>query len=321
MMLEQTLRVLADPGKSLAHKLLRSLSGLAPGALAEVRQAWPTISVARRRQVTRALVEVAEDDAELDFIDLFRDLLTDGDSEVRATAVSGLWETSDERCLDQLLDLLAKDPSSDVRAAAAITLGHFSMLAADGQLHGSRPKRLRRALLDAFHAVDDPINTLDVRRNALEAAAFFSEDEEVDEAIEQAYDHEDVSMRASAVSAMGFTFDERWEPIILRELDSPDAELRFEAARSAGDLMLESAVAQLVAMTSDEDIEARFMAIWALGEIGGPQAKASLTVLLESHDQATRDAAEEALDELRVNENPLGLDDLLRSNKGKQPEK
>jgi HEAT repeat protein len=320
-MLEQTLHALADPAKSLPHKLLRSLSGLDPAGLAEVRQAWPAITVARRRQVTRALVEIAEDDAEMDFIDLFRDLLADDDSEVRATAASGLWETTDERCLDQLLDLLARDPSADVRAAAAITLGHFSMLAADGQLHGSHPKRLRRALLDAFHAVDDPINTLDVRRNALEAAAFFSEDEEVDEAIEQAYDHPEVDMRASAVSAMGFTFDERWEPIILRELDSPEPEMRFEAARSAGDMLIESAVPSLVAMTSDDDVEARLMAIWALGEIGGPQAKASLTVLLESHDEATRDAAEEALDELRVNENPLGLDDLLRSNKGKQPKK
>lgn len=309
-MLEQDIKKLADPAQKLTHKLLRSLSGLEPDALAAVQAAWPAMAVTRRRQIVAALVEMAEDDVEMDFVDVFRVLLSDDDAAVRASAASGLWETDDPRPIDPLLRLLHSDPSSDVRAAAAESLGHYVAQVADDAQRTSRAKRLMAGLLDALNSTD-PADTDLVRRRALESVAGFGEDPLVVAAITEAYNSKNQTLRAGALSAMGNTFDERWRPVIQEQLQSPEAELRFEAARAAGDLMIEEAVPRLVAMTKDLDEEVRLMAIWALGEIGGLQAKATLTALLESHSEGVRDAAEDALAELRFNENPLDFNDMF----------
>jgi HEAT repeat protein len=318
-MIDQTLEKLADMSQTPTHKLLRSLSGLERADLTSLQQAWPNIDVRRRRQIMRALVEMSEDDSHMDFEDVFRIAMTDTDEEARSTAVSGMWESTDERLVDPLIAILQHDASAMVRSSAAEVLGHFSSMAADGRLHGGRDKRLLAALLDAFAASSDPANTTDVRRNVLESMAAWGEDERVQTAIRQAYADPELAMRAGAVSAMGFTFDQTWEPIVLAELDSEEAEMRFEAARAAGDLWLENAVPRLVALTRDEDVEVRLMAIGALGEIGGAQAKVTLVQLLESHDAEVRDAAEEALEDLRFDENALSFDDLLGPAKGKKP--
>lgn len=315
-MFEQTLQKLADVKQPLSHRLLRTLSSLDDTDLSAVQQVWPTIPASRRQQITRALVEMAEDDAEMDFVDLLRNLLVDPNDLVRATAISGLWETKDERLIDPLIALMQKDPSSQVRAVAAETLGHFGMLAADERLHGSRAKRLMTALLDTFHDTNDPLNSVEVRRNALESVAFFGEDEQIAAAIREAYQDSNVTLRAAAVAGMGFTFSPQWEPVILSELDSPEPEMRYEAARASSALWLESAAPRLIVMTKDTDSEVQLMAIWALGQIGGLPAKAALTQLLESHDEGIRDAAEEALEELRFNENPLDFGDMFKLPKG-----
>jgi HEAT repeat protein len=309
-MLEQTLQQLADSQQTLTHKLLRTLSGLDRTGLVAVQRVWPTIPDTRRRQITTSLVGMAEDDAELDFVDILRICLADTDAEVRAVAVSGLWETNDQTFIDPLINMLRSDPSAQVREAVAELLGHFGMLSVDKQVRG-RGKRLLAALLDTFHSKDDPTNTEEVRRNALESAAFFSEDERVLAAIREAYADPSLTIRAGAVSAMGMSFDETWAPTILKELDNPEPEMRFVAARAAGEIWMESAVPRLVDMIKDPDSEVRLVAITSLGEIGGLQAKTTLTHLLESHDEGLRDAAEDALKELRFNEDPLDFKDML----------
>jgi HEAT repeat protein len=319
-MLEDILKKLADPKQPLSHKLLRGLSGLDRAGLATVQQAWPGMATERRRQITHSLVEMSEDDIDMDFVDLFRAMLSDSDAEVRASACSGLWEASDERLVDPLIDLMQKDPAADVRAAAALTLGHFAMMAADGRLHGARPKRLLDALLATFDATKDRLNTVEVRRNALEAAAFFSDDKRVPVAIGEAYASDSLTLRAGAVSAMGYTVDMAWESIILTELRSPEPELRFEAARSAGDMMLKSALPMLLDMTADSDPEVRLMAIWALGEVGGSEAKSALVKLTKSAQESISEAAEEALETLRFNEDPLNSgEDMAPSPKKEKP--
>lgn len=309
-MFEQDIKKLADPAQKLTHKLLRSLSGVEEADQAALQAIWPTIAVARRRHITTALVEMAEDDVEMDFVDLFRFLLDDADATVRATAASGLWETDDPRVLNPLLSLLQTDPSPDVRAAAAESLGHFVAAVADNPQRGSRARRLMAGLLEAFHSTH-PANTDLVRRRALESLAGFGEDPLVVAAITEAYNSANQTLRAGALSAMGNSFDARWHPVVVEQLANHEAELRFEAARAAGDLLIEDAVPKLVTMTADPDEEVRLMAIWALGEIGGLQAKATLSNLLESQNESVRDAAEEALEELRFNENPLDFSDMF----------
>ena len=309
---DQNLQKLADAKQPLSHRLLRTLSSLDPTSLSAVRRVWPSIPVARRQQIMRALVEMAEDDAEMDFVELFRDTLNDSDEMVRSTSISGLWETTDERLMDPLVAIMQHDPSAQVRAVAAETLGHFSMLASEERLHSNRSKRLMASLLETWRNKADPLNTEEVRRNALESVSFFGEQDDVAAAIREAYTDASVTLRAAAVAAMGFSFDEQWTPTVLAELKSPEPEMRYEAARASSELLLESAVPTLTEMTKDADSEVRLMSIWALGQIGGLPAKACLTQLLESHDESLRDAAEEALEELKFNENPLALSNVLK---------
>lgn len=308
-MLDETVKRLLDPTQRLTHKLLRGLSGLDRAGLSTVRQAWLRIAAPRRRQIITGLTEMTEDDMELDFEDLFQTFLSDPDEEARAGAVAALWESTDQRLVDPMIALMQKDPSPRVRAAAGLTLGHFAMLAADGKLRGGRAARLLDALLHTFRSGDDAQNTPEVRRNAVEAAAFFSDDPRVAQAIKDAYADGDLLLRAGAIAAMGFTYDLTWAPLVVKELSSAEPELRFEAARSAGDLELQSAVPRLIAMTEDPDPEVCLMAATALGEIGGKAAQAALQKLTRGPNEALAEAAEEALQELLFNADPLSTSD------------
>ena len=56
------------------------------------------------------------------------------DPEVREKAIEGLWEDEDRLLISTLCDLTKDDPSPKVRAAAAMALGKFAILAQDGKL-------------------------------------------------------------------------------------------------------------------------------------------------------------------------------------------
>src|SRR5262249_52567290 len=111
-----------------------------------------------------------------------------------------------------------------------------------------------------------------VRRRALESVAVFGEAADVDSLIEEAYGHDDIATRASAVFAMGRTYDRKWLPILIAEFESNDPELRFEAARASGEIGHDDAVIGLSTLIKDEDTDVRQAAITALGAIGSQSA-------------------------------------------------
>ncbi len=312
-MLDDTFSELSDTSRPISHRGLQRLSGLSGQALAALRQAWPRIEVEHRRHLAHTMVEMAEDDVELDFSAVFRILLSDPDAEVRAAAIDGLWEDTDERLVEPLLSFLQSDPSPLVRAAAADSLGHFALVRCASVRRPAAVQRVRAALLATFRNRDDPLNTSQVRRNALESAALFTDDEQIAAAIRDAYADPDLALRAAALRAMGSTFNASWEGIIVAELDSPHPELRFEAARSAGELWSRRAVPRLVQLVADPDLDVCRMAVWALGQIGGKQAKAVLESLLHSPDETIREEAEEALEELRFGQETIEPPELPRA--------
>src|SRR5262245_23694739 len=109
----------------ISHRALARLSGLSAGQIAQFRRAWNQIGQERRRGIARGLVELAEDNVELDFNDVFRSLLDDPDAEVRTSAVEGLWEDDHRSTGEALVRLARLDPDAAVRAAAASSLGRF----------------------------------------------------------------------------------------------------------------------------------------------------------------------------------------------------
>ncbi len=270
------------------------LSDLGPEDTTRLAQLWPHVPVQHRRTLLRTLVEMAEADFEVDFGILFRQGLSDEDEEVRECALDGLWEDEDPRLIAPLVTLLRHDEAVRVRAAAAQTLAHFVLL---GELDKLRPEPFHTICEALIAAYEDEGEALEVRRRALEAVAYIS-DERVPAMIERAYRHPESLMRQSALFAMGRSNDPRWAGIVLRELYNADPAIRYEAARACGELELRDAVSGLVEMLEDGDNELQEVVLWALGQIGGAEAKRALKRYSRSPHPGLRSAAQEALDEL-----------------------
>jgi len=296
-------QALADENRRPSMADLRRLAGLDRARAAEFAQIWSSFPVERRRQIVGAMVDIAEDNVELDFSAVLKACLSDSDEQIRAQAIEGLWEDEETATALLFLGLLERDPSGQVRAAAATGLSPFVYRAEMGDLSESTAERLRRGLDAAIARTDE---TVDVRRRAVEALSYVRSPE-VRRLIEKAYADTDPKMRASAVFAMGRNCDEAWLNTIVRELGSPSAEMKFEAARAAGELEDERTVRALVPLLVDADREVRLAVIEALGSIGGATARRALEYTLKNGDDGARAAAADALEELAVYEAPLGI--------------
>ncbi|HEY78536.1 MAG TPA: HEAT repeat domain-containing protein [Dehalococcoidia bacterium] len=298
---EETMANLADLGKPLSSSGLVCLSDLDSKELALFQETWLAIETKRRRQIISRMVDLAEDNFELDFSKIFRHCLKDEDTEVKCAAIAGLWENEETSLLIPLTDLLEQDSTDRVQATAAAALGKFAMLAELNKLPQRHTSRVAGTLLAAFSDTSKP---LEVRRRALEAVAPLSTTE-VTRAIGNAYQSDNLRLKASAIYAMGRNCSPSWLPLLLKELGSDEAELRYEAAGACGELEQEEATPHLVELTSDKDISVQLMAIQALGKIGGRAAKEHLERCLSHPDESIRDAARQALEELQFGEDPL----------------
>jgi HEAT repeat protein len=298
MSFEEQLARLGDLGHPLTHAELKAFAGLGPASLTTFWEAWRTFPAERRLEVVRAMDELGEDNFDLDFRPIFRACLSDDDAEVREAAIMGLWEEESERTMDRLIALL-NDEAGAVRAAAAVALAPFAYRAEIEELPPAAAERILRALLAV---VTDPEQPLEARRRAVETVGYFAESKEAQAEIGRAYAHPEITMRESAIMAMGRSMRPTWFPYIERELKSPSPALRFEAARAVGELADEGRpmLPSLLPLVDDDDTEIALAAIWSLGQVGGPSAKRLLERLARSKDATRSQAAEEALDELKT---------------------
>ncbi len=282
------------PARSIS---LAPLSDLTREQMNLFRSAWADLKAERRFEVTVELVEQAEANVHLNFSTVLRDCLRDTDARVRKLAVDGLWEDSKPNLVSPLVNLLESDPSTEVRAAAAISLSRFVLMGELGDIServGAQAAEALRAAWFRTHEVNE------VRRRALEGMAY-TDEPDVQEFILNAYYDEDEQMRQSAVFAMGRSGERRWARPVLTELGSPDAPMRFEAASAAGELALSGAVRPLVRLLDDPDSNVRESAALALGQIGGPQARRALQAVAAGEDERLAQAAEDALQEISFN--------------------
>ena len=301
MSLERYLADLSDEDKRLSHSRLASLSDLSPEELELFLETWARMGVGRQRQVMSKLVELAEENPRLNFDDIFRACLHNPDEIVRVKAIEGLWECENRSLITPLITLLQEDDKKSVRAAAAMALGRFALLAELEKLRPEDGERVQEALL---YAIDDQGEQPEVKRRAIEAIASLSLPK-VKDIISQAYTSDDAKMRASALYAMGRNGDPAWLPTLVKELSSQDVEMRFEAAAACGELGDEQAVPHLVRLISDIDSQVQLSAIAALGQIGGGEAREALRECLEHPDEHVRQMAKEALEDANFDRDPL----------------
>lgn len=268
---------------------------------------WPTITLTRRQEIVHNLVEIGESNFEVDFTAALILALTDADETIRAKAIAGLWENDTVVFMQRLLEMFQHDPSNTVKAAAATALGRFIYWGEIEEFDPEQAALTKTVLLACIHQESEP---LELRRRAIEAIAFVSDDQ-VRRIIEAAYYDEAELMQVSAIFAMGRSADPRWQPKILAELDNPSPAIRFEAARACGELEVSAAVPKLVALLDDDsDVEVQEMSIWALGRIGGTAAREVLEACLDHETEAINLAATEALEELNILGDSMGLLDF-----------
>lgn len=308
-MIQEVLKKLAESNGSPPAVEVARLASLSRADLAELQKGWTEIPAERRLAVIQLAIQLAENDVQLDFADVFKVCLSDEDASVRAVAIEGLWEDEDFRTADRLVDMLRRDSAESVRVAAALGLSRFALLAELGKLYPPSSKRVHEALIAS---ATDPAESLEVRRRVIEALGAVS-DPIVPSLVEAAYGDPNPKMRASAVFAMGRSCDDRWLETILREFESPNPEMRYEAARAAGELDSPRAIVPLITLLDDEDLEVQLAAVGALGDIGGDVARKALQRCTQSDKPAVRAAAFEALSELDLTADPLSMSPFLRN--------
>ena len=294
---------LADGSRRLTLTKLQRLSALDSVQREELDRRWTTIDVRRRRRVLQELVDLAEDNADLDFDAVFLLGLQDNDPDVRLESLRGLWEADSPDLIDSLIALMENEKNPAVRAEAALALGRFVLLAEIGRLRERHFERVEAALR---RVIENKKESREVRGRAIESIGAY-DSAWVRQAIQNAYESGEESLKVSAVHAMGRSAESRWLPLLVHELGNDDAEIRFEAAIAIGQVAEESAIPHLVPLLTDDDEEVRSAAVSALGEIGGERAKSALMEMLDSASSATREAAAAALSEIEFEEDPLGF--------------
>ena len=298
MTLENYFAELADQNKTITVLRLTRLSDLTPEEVKFLRQAWVEIDVERRRQIMHQIAKLAGSHAKLNFDSVFQACLRDSDAVVRAKAIQGLWECDDCSLITNLIELLERDESKLVRAAAAGALGKFALLAELRKVH---PRYLITITQSLLNVIDSKREAVEVRCRAIEAIAPLSISR-VKDVIYAAYRSKNLKLRSSAICAMGRSCDPLWLPILLRELSSVDPEMRFEAARACGELGEEEAAPHLIKLIRDSDIHVQLAATKALGRIRGIEEKQAFYRYLPQPDEQASQMVEEAWHELEAEE-------------------
>ena len=147
---EKDLAEIASPENELSYALLSRLSGLNQPENAGVGKVFRALPEEKRQQLIFRLVQMAEENPHLDFTEIFRRALHDAAPQIRSKAIEGLWEDETLSMAYRLLSLFEKDPAPEVRAAAAIALGKFALLAETGALPVDFKAQLAKILLSAF---------------------------------------------------------------------------------------------------------------------------------------------------------------------------
>jgi HEAT repeat protein len=295
--LSPTKRLILDileSGKSISSSKLVSLSNLSNEEIDFLANAWLNADLERRHEIMSQLVHLSEVDLKLDFSRVFALALSDPEEKIKIQAAVGLEGEDNYLLIKPLVKALKVEDSAKVKAAVAITLGHFALQGELGDLPNNYCEKVYNALLEVL---DSKTESTAVQRRALESISPFNTPR-IKELIKTAYHSDDTELKTSAIYAMGHNCNLDWLPILLSELKNEEAEIRYESAGACGELGAEEAVPYLLKMVTDIDERVREASIKALGEIGNEPAKRALKRLAQNTEQAIRNAAESALQEI-----------------------
>ncbi len=243
-------------------------------------EVWEALSASRKRELIEELGRQADENIEFNFELINRASLRDHDQDVRRIAISNLWECKDPDLVAVYLESLQKDPSGDVRVAAADALGRYVLMGELDEISSELHQDIEDTLLKILE--NDAVNLLN--QSCIEALGYSSR-KESERVIQQAYESDAPEIKKSAIVAMGRSYNQRWEPQVLAEITSPYPFIRAEAARAAGELELATAIEPLIDLLDDVHNDVQKAAVWSLGQIGGERAEEALIALQDMTDE------------------------------------
>ncbi len=255
---------------------------------------WNSAQDDKRKVIVRHLADISEENFVVDFSPIFQLSFQDPYPPVRVAALDGLWDSSDAKLVDPILNLLTNDSHSEVQEAAARTIAHFLLMSEWGQIRGIDTSHIFEILKQAYEDADAE---LALKCAVLEAMGPVPSPE-IPKIIEDAYEGYHPELQLSAVFAMGTSADPRWTSILLDEMESPNEEMRAEAARAAGLIGNSRAVPVLMELAFDHDQDVATVAVTSIAQIGGDEADRFLNELLEDPMAAhLHGTIEEAIEE------------------------
>ncbi len=294
------------PNETFPPDYLYIFSDITEADLEEVRKVWPRVPVLRKVNLLQDLEGVLESDTMFSCDDFARFALTDEDPEVRSHAIKLLWESDDPKLAVKFGELLAADPSEDVRVEAASALGNFVLLGEYEDISARVYERTLALLLEQYNADQSDR----VRQEILRAVGYKGRDEIVP-MIRAAYTSGKKAWKLAALEAMGHSADGRWKAQVLENLASPDADYQYEAVRAAGEICLEDARLPLLRLLAEEvgNNDVYYQVIWSLSKIGGEGVRDALQDLLDNaEDDEEIEVLEMAMDNLYFTEEISDLD-------------
>lgn len=296
--------VLADLEKGEQHyAALYGFSDLTSAELALLRNRWSSIDAGIRASVIREALDISLDNFQYAFTRLFMFATTDEEPEVRHLAVAALGFEQTAEAAERLLEAMRNDPSEDVRAEAANSLGPYVTLAEWEEFTPDLAGRLGQTL---FGIAEDEDESWHIRRRAAESVSARGPSERVNRLVQRLYDEDEIGLRASALYAAGRGNQRDWLVVAIEEFANDDAEIRREAARSAGMFGDADALPGLSELAySDGDTEVRHAAIAAIGEIGGKGAIRVLTRLEQGARKGDAEVIDDALIEASLWSDPF----------------
>lgn len=279
--LGQLAKVISESRETVRDEDILFFAGLSEQEIDSIFPLWSKASFQRKNTIISRLVAMSKENVDLEFIAFFKRCTQDLSSEVRESAIAGLWESEDRGIVPLLLTCLSSDPDPRVRAAAAFELGRFVTLAEERKLLARDSDVLYEGLMGALTSVEE---VSIVRRRSLESISAFTS-MEVDKWIAWAH-QQGGDFHQSALYAMGRTCDSQWISWILQDLDSMDPSIRCEAVNACKEIGGQLCVPKLMSLVEDEELEVQIAAIWALASVGGDQIRIYLEQVSNSIDNA-----------------------------------
>lgn len=215
----------------------------------------------------------------VDGVPLLRHYLQADDAEIILSALqaSGNY-IADEELFRQIFQMAQGHEEEEVRAMACGCLGavmqdgceyeeNFPLERPEGEPATTREQyEATRAFL--FERVDAPMETMEVRRRALEALGAIGFLPEVKKIILRFYHQApNVFVKVSALYAMGLVRDPVFEHLVLEELHNKNENILVEAVHAATTLELHSAEKRLLELLGAENLDLRYEVIVGLGAV------------------------------------------------------